>query len=100
MLMTNSYFHAPVAPWVRHLARLFRIAKMMTNDAMEACHCYIGIAFKTVYLILTRGIFVNLDCNLQTAEVKRASAIDAGGSTKQTTYRHSFVVGHCSPNVY
>ena len=67
---------------------------------MEACHCYIGIAFKTVYLILTQGVFVNLDCNLQTAEVKRASAIDAEGSKKQTIYHHSFDVGQCSPNVY
>ena len=59
---------------------------------MEACHltqvlCWHCIlnAFKTVYLILTRGEFVNLDCNLQTIEAKRATAIDVGGNAKQTT---------------
>ena len=61
-------------------------------DVMEACHftqvlCWHCIlnAFKTVYLILTRGVFVNLDCNLQTIEAKRATAIDIGGNAKQTT---------------
>ena len=59
---------------------------------MEACNftqvlCWYCIlnAFKTVDLILTRGIFVNLDCNLQTVEAKPATAIDVGGSAKQTT---------------
>ena len=27
MRMTNSYFRAPVAPWVRHLACWFRVVK-------------------------------------------------------------------------
>ena len=59
---------------------------------MEACNftqvlCWYRIlnAFKTVDLILTRGIFVNLDCNLQAIEEKPATAIDVGGSAKQTT---------------
>ena len=59
---------------------------------MEACNftqvlCWYRIlnAFKTVDLILTRGVFVNLDCNLQTIEAKRATAIDVGGNAKQTT---------------
>ena len=61
-------------------------------DVMEPCHftqvlCWHCIlnAFKTVYLILTRGVFVNLDCNLQTIEEKCATAaIDVGDSAKQT----------------
>ena len=64
---------------------------------MEACnftevlywHCILN-AFKTVYLILTRGVFMNLDCNLQTIEAKRATAIDLGGNAKQTTRGYSF----------
>ena len=62
------------------------------NDVMEACHftqvlCWSCIlnAFKTIFFILTRGVFVNLDCNLQTVEEKPATAIDVGGSAKQTT---------------
>ena len=43
------------------------------------------IAFKTVCLILTQGVFVNLDCNFQTVEAKPATMIDVGGSAKQTT---------------
>ena len=61
-------------------------------DVMEAWYftqvlCWYRIlnAFKTVYLILTRGIFVNLDCNLQTVETKPLTAIDVGDSAKQTT---------------
>ena len=61
-------------------------------DVTEACnftqvlywYCLLN-AFKTVDLILTRGIFVNLDCNLQTVEEQPATAIDVGGSAKQTT---------------
>ena len=60
-------------------------------NVMEACHftqvlCWHCIlnAFKTVDLILTRGIFVNLDCNLQTIKAKPATAIDVGDSAKQT----------------
>ena len=61
-------------------------------DVMEACHftpvlywyCILN-AFKTVYLTLTRGIFVNLDCNLQTVEAKPATAIYVSDSAKQTT---------------
>ena len=53
-------------------------------DVMEAClfthvlcvYCILN-AFKTVCLILTRGAFVNLDCNLQTVEVKPVTAIAA-----------------------
>ena len=49
-------------------------------NVMKACHftqvlswyCIIN-AFKTVYLILTRGEFVNLDCNLQTVEATPAT---------------------------
>ena len=37
-------------------------------------------------MILTRGVFVNLDCNLQIIEVKPATAIDVGDSAKQTTH--------------
>ena len=66
-------------------------------NAMEACHftpllywyCILN-AFKTVYLILMRVVFVNLDCNSQTVEGKPATAIDVGGSAKQT-HRHSFI---------
>ena len=58
-------------------------------DVMEACHltqvlcryCILS-AFKTVNLILTRGAFLNLDCNLQTVEAKPTTAIDVGGSAK------------------
>ena len=58
---------------------------------MEACHftqvlywyCMLN-AFKTVDLILTRGVFVNLDCNLQTIEAK--PAIDVGDRAKQTIH--------------
>ena len=61
-------------------------------DVMEACnftqvlcwYCMLN-AFKTVYLILTRGAFVNLDCSLQTVKAKPATAIDVGDSAKQTT---------------
>ena len=61
-------------------------------DVMEACHftqvlcwCCMLNAFKTVDLILKRGVFVNLDCNLQTIKAKPATAIDVGDSAKQTT---------------
>ena len=48
---------------------------------MEACHftyvlcryCILN-AFKTVNLIRTLGVFVNLDCNLQTVEAKREAS--------------------------
>ena len=90
--MTNSYFRAPVEPLVRNLACWFCIAKTITFTVMEACHfsqvlCWYCIlnAFKTVYLILTLGIFVNLDCNLQTVEAKPATVIDVGSSAKHTT---------------
>ena len=61
-------------------------------DVIEACHftqvlcwyCMLN-AFKTVDLILMRGAFVNLDCNLQTVEAKPVTAINVGDSTKQTT---------------
>ena len=33
---------------------------------------------------------MNLDCNLQTIEAKRATAIDVGCNAKQTTRRYSF----------
>ena len=33
---------------------------------------------------------MNLDCNLQTAEVKPGTAVDADNNPKQTTCRHSF----------
>ena len=59
---------------------------------MEACHftqvlCWYCIlnAFKTVDLIVMRGVFVNLDCNLQTVEAKSATVTDVGNSAKQTT---------------
>ena len=65
---------------------------------MEACHftqalcwCCILNAFKTVDLFLTRGVFVNLVCNLQTDEAKPATAIDVGDSVKQTTPSYSFI---------
>ena len=64
-------------------------------DVMEACHftqvicryCILN-AFKTVDLIRTRrGVFVNIDCNLHNIEAKPGpgTAIDVGGSAKQTT---------------
>ena len=43
-------------------------------------------AFKTVDLILMPGVFVILNCNLQTVEAKPATAIDVGDSAKQTTH--------------
>ena len=57
---------------------------MSFHPSVICWHCIL-IAFKTVYLILTRGIFVNHDCNLQTVEAKPATGIDVGGSAKQTT---------------
>ena len=66
---------------------------------MEACnftqviyrYCILN-AFKTVDLIRTRrGVFVNLDCNLQNIEAKPTTAIDVGGSAnKQHVDTHSF----------
>ena len=58
---------------------------------MEACnvtqvlcwYCMLN-AFKTVDLILTRGIFVNLDCNLQTVEAnQRQRLMSAAAQNKQ-----------------
>ena len=52
-------------------------------DAMEACHftpvlywyCKLNCVLAALsYLILMRGVFVNLDCNLQTTEAKPATA--------------------------
>ena len=94
MQMTNSHFRTPVDSWVRDLACWFRVTNTFKFTMMEAYHftqmlswhCILN-AFKTVYLILMRGVFVNLDCNLQTVEAKpeAETAIDVGGSAKQTT---------------
>ena len=78
MRMMNSYFHAPVAPWVRNLACWFHVAKTII---LYKLYCILN-AFKTVDLILRRGVFVNLDCNLQTVEAKPATAIVVGDSAK------------------
>ena len=51
-------------------------------------------AFKTVDMILTRGVFVNLDCSLQTVEAKPATAIGVGGSAKQHVDTRSFDIVH------
>ena len=68
------------------------------NNAMEACHFTPVLLMVlhtklhlTLYLILTHGVFVNLDCNLQTTEAKPATVTDVGCSTKQITRRHSFI---------
>ena len=87
MQMMNSYFHAPVAPWVRHLARWFRIKKMI-RFTMQCKHAI-------VILVLHTKLHLKLDCNLQTTKAKAASVIDgndAGSSAKQTIHHCSFVV--------
>ena len=89
MRMTNLYFRTPVAPWVKHLACWFHVVKMIrfTVNGSMPFHPSVILVLHTklhlrLYLILMRSVFVNLDCNLQTAEAKPATATDVGGSAK------------------
>ena len=88
--MTNSYFRAPVEPWlglgIWHVS--FESRKRLNLRCIESMSFHPSVilnAFKNVYLILTPGVFVNLDCNLQTVEATPATVIDVGNSAKQTT---------------